>query len=108
MNKRVGPTSLDDEFVRIACDHKAATLVMVARGSLPGSIVRVFRRNTKAALLEVLPDIEVEQLTGLEDERAFREWFERQLDPVAEAILRLNPPDRNPRIHPGSLARESA
>ena len=64
-------------------------------------MTRVFATGTKAALLPVLARIPVDELPKLDGEAPFRTWFERQLEVVAAAILRLNPPAVRPRIHPG-------
>jgi len=49
----------------------------------------------------VLAGLPIDQLPYLAGEVQFREWFERQLDPVAATILRHNPHGRRSRVHPG-------
>lgn len=94
-------SALDDEYRRIAAAHRAATRHFTARSCIPASVTRVFAAGTKAALLPVLAAIPVDELPALAEEAAFRTWFERHLDVVAKAILRLNPPEVRPGIHPG-------
>lgn len=92
---------LDSEYLRIATAHRAATRHFTARSCIPASVTRVFAKGTKDALLPVLVKIPVDELPGLESEAAFRPWFERELEVVVRAILRLNPPEIRPGIHPG-------
>lgn len=61
----------------------------------------MFRSGTKDELLKVLPALSVDALPELPDERAYREWFTVALEPLVETIGHLNPPELNPRIHPG-------
>jgi hypothetical protein len=94
-------SALDEEYRRIAAAHRAATRHFTARSCIPASVTRVFATGTKAALLPVLAKVPVDELPKLDGEAAFRAWFERQLGLVAATILRLNPPDIRPGIHPG-------
>lgn len=70
-------------------------------GCIPASTTRVFATGAKAAVLPVLTAIPVDELPQIAGEAAFRAWFERQLEAVAAAILRLNPPAVRPGTHPG-------
>lgn len=92
---------LEDEYRRLALGHRMATIRMTARSSLPPSVTRVFAAGTKDVLVEVLGRLPVDEIPSLESEAAYRLWFERQLDRVAEAILRLNPSTVRPQVHPG-------
>ena len=94
-------SALDDEYRRIAAAHRAATRLFTARSCIPPSVTRVFAKRTKDALLPVLAAIPVDELPQLAGQAAFHVWFERQLEVVAAAILRLNPPAVRPGIHPG-------
>lgn len=94
-------SALDDEYRRIAAAHRAATRHFTARSCIPPSVTRVFAPGTKDVLLPVLAAIPVDELPALGGLAEFRAWFERQLDVVAAAILRLNPPAVRPGIHPG-------
>jgi hypothetical protein len=94
-------SALDDEYRRIAAANRAATRHFTARSCIPASVTRVFATGTKAALLPVLAAIPVDELPRLAGEAAFRAWFERQLEVVSAVILRLNPPEVRPGIHPG-------
>lgn len=94
-------SALDEEYRRIAAAHRAATRHFTARSCIPPSVTRVFAKGTKDALLPVLAAIPIDELPQLGGEAAFRAWFERQLEVVAAAILRLNPPTVRPGIHPG-------
>jgi hypothetical protein len=93
--------ALGAEFGRLELNHAAAVLKAVARSALPGSIVRVFSKGTRDALLDLLPRFAIDELRDLRDDTAFRDWFERQLTPVAARILELNPPELRARVHPG-------
>ncbi|MBI3748063.1 MAG: hypothetical protein HY262_04345 [Chloroflexi bacterium] len=92
---------LEADYRRIAHDHHRATLRMTARSSLPSSVTRVFQATTKDALVPLLATLPVDSLPRLKDEDAFRRWFMRSLDTVAACVLTLNPPEVQPRIHPG-------
>ena len=94
-------SALDEEYRRIATAHRAATRHFTARSCIPASVTRVFATGTKAALLPVLAAIPVDELPALGSQVEFRAWFERHLDTVGTAILRLNPPAVRPGIHPG-------
>jgi hypothetical protein len=61
----------------------------------------VFAAGTKVALVPLLARLPADELPHLDDEAAYRAWFTRQLDIVAKAVLRLNPPATRPGIHPG-------
>lgn len=94
-------TRLEDEYRRIAVAHHAAIRIFTARSCIPASVTRVFNAGTKDSLVPLLARLPVDDLSDLDDEAAFRPWFTRQLDPVAGAILRLNPQESRPFIHPG-------
>jgi hypothetical protein len=92
---------LDAEFRRIASDHRAAILKMTARSALPASVTRVFEAHTKDALVELLLTVPIDDLVEMADEATFATWYERQLGRVAACVLRLNPPELRPGVHPG-------
>jgi hypothetical protein len=92
---------LEAEFRRIASDHRAAILKMTARSALPASVTRVFEAHTKDALVELLLTVPIDDLVDMADEATFATWYERQLGRVSACVLRLNPPELRPGIHPG-------
>jgi hypothetical protein len=94
-------SDLEDEYRRIAKAHHAATRSFTARSCIPASVTRVFAAGTKAMLVPLLVRIPVDELPRLADQAAYRGWFTRQLDLVADGILRLNSPATRPGIHPG-------
>jgi hypothetical protein len=93
--------ALEDEYRRIAISHHAATRSFTARTCIPASVTRVFAAGTKAVLVPLLGRLPADDLPYLEGQAAYRAWFTRQLDVVANAILRLNSPAVRPAIHPG-------
>ena len=94
-------SQLEDEYRRIAAAHKAATRWFTARSCIPASVTRVFAAGTKVVLVPLLAHLPVDELSTLADQAAYRAWFTRQLDLVADEILRLNSPSTRPHIHPG-------
>lgn len=92
---------LEAEYRRIAAAHHLAIRKFTARSCIPASVTRVFNKGTKDALVPLLARLPVDDLPSLTGEPRFRQWFTRHLDPVAKAILRLNPPETRPGIHPG-------
>jgi hypothetical protein len=92
---------LEGEYRRIASAHHRAIRLFTSRSCIPPSVTRVFTTGTKDTLVPLLARLPVDDLPELTDEAAFRPWFTRQLDPVARAIIRLNPPETRPGIHPG-------
>ena len=95
------PDPLEEEYLRIAASHRRAILKTTARGALPGSVTRVFASGTRATLLDVLPDLRIDELGAVKDQSAYQRWFERELEPVAATILERNPYRLRPNIHPG-------
>jgi len=102
MSPDVGPAAaLAEEVERIGRLHEKAVVRTVARGAVPSSVGRVFRPGTKDALVESLPTLRIRELVELRDASAYRAWFVRALDLVADTALKLNPKRLNDRIHPG-------
>ena len=93
-------TNLVAEFKSIKKEHKTAIQKRVARLVPGGSVIRVFRKKTKEALIEELCKIPVAEMRGLKNQEDFRKWFERQLEAVASAIRRTNRNNRS--IKPGT------
>ena len=96
-----GSTTLTHEFSRIRESHHQAIVRTVARAALPSSVSRVFAAGTAASLAAMLPSLALDELPKLSDQAGYRKWFEAALKPVADTILRLNPPELRPGIHPG-------
>jgi hypothetical protein len=94
-------SALEDEYRRIALAHHAATRWFTARSCIPASVTRVFAPGTKVALVPLLAGLPADELPRLDGQVEYRAWFTRHLDVVGDAILRLNPPALQPRIHPG-------
>jgi len=92
-------SQLEDEYRRIAAAHKAATRWFTARSCIPASVTRVFAAGTKVVLVPLLAHLPVDELPTLASQAAYRAWFTRQLDLVADEILRLNSPSTRPGIH---------
>ena len=65
------------------------------------SVTRVFGAHTKDALVELLQTVPIDDLLDIVDEATFAAWYERQLDRVAACVLKLNPPELRPSVHPG-------
>lgn len=95
------PLDLEGEYRRIQESHRAGVKSTVVRMSLPGSIVRVFQKGTKVDLVRYLTSIPVDELLKLRGEHEFRDWYQTQLDKVADAIAVRNPPGGSSRIYPG-------
>jgi hypothetical protein len=94
-------SALEDEYRRIALAHHPATRWFTARSCIPASVTRVFAAGTKGLLVPLLAGLPADELPQLSGQDEYRAWFTRQLDAVAESILRLNPPEIRPAIHPG-------
>ena len=87
------------EFERIKRNHRNALKSREARIVLGPSILRVFEKGTKQTLQPVMEKFDVDSLPTLQSEAAYRIWFEKHLDDLAEAILVKN--RENLRINPG-------
>lgn len=94
-------SKLEEEYLRIAAAHHVATRWFTARSCIPASVTRVFAAGTKVVLVPMLARLPVDELPNLTNESAYRAWFTRQLDLVADSILRINSPATRPSIHPG-------
>jgi hypothetical protein len=91
--------ALRAEFERIRETHKSAVRETACRVVPGSSVIRVFLPHSKTPIQEALRSIEVDELPSLDGRDAFRKWFERELDRLAQAIKRSNVD--NHRILPG-------
>jgi hypothetical protein len=90
---------LNAEFERIKQMHGEATRKTAARGVLGPSVVRVFSKGTREALLHLLPKIEVDTLPAMRSQEEYSAWFDSTLNRVARKIDSHN--SSNTRIRPG-------
>ena len=63
------------------------------------SVIRVFMKGTRPALLHALLEIPVEEIRELESKAEFERWYELQLGKVASSLRKSN--RSNQRIRPG-------
>src|SRR5689334_712515 len=92
---------LERELERIRNEHRKALLKTSARVVLGSSVIRVFQKGTKPRLQAVLESIAVDELTAIEKQEEYRQWFEEHLSKVADEIRATNPKSITPRIYPG-------
>lgn len=92
-------TSLDDEFQRIKGQHQEALKKTTARVVLGPSVMRVYAKGTRDALLPFLPTLDVDAITQFKNQEQFSEWFDKYVERVAKIIDQHN--HRNTRIRPG-------
>jgi hypothetical protein len=92
-------TALNDEFGRIKEQHRKALKKTIARVVLGPSVMRVYRKGTRDALLPLLPTLDVDTITQFDSQQQFSEWFDRHVERIARIIDRCN--RRNTRIRPG-------
>ena len=91
--------ALNEEFRRIKAQHPEALKKTTARVVLGPSVMRVYAKGTRAALLPLLPKLDVDTITRFKSQEQFSAWFDEHVDQIAKIIDRHNP--RNTRIRPG-------
>jgi hypothetical protein len=91
--------SLNDEFRRIKGQHQEALKKTIARVVLGPSVMRVYAKGTRDALLPLLPTLDVDAITQFKSQEEFSEWFDGHVERIAKTIDRHN--RRNTRIRPG-------
>ena len=91
--------ALNDEFRRIKAAHQEALKKTIARVVLGPSVMRVYAKGTRDALLPLLPKLDVDTITQFKSQEQFSAWFDEHVGRVAKIIDRHNP--RNTRIRPG-------
>jgi hypothetical protein len=92
---------LDKEFLRIKNAHRKSLKNTTSRSVLGPSVMRVYARGTRNALMPVLAEeIDIDSLAAIRHQEAFSRWFDIQLDRLARATKPLN--SRNHRIAPGA------
>jgi len=92
---------LGDEFARIKDQHKERMKFVSARDALSPSVTRVFAPGTKEGVLPVLLGIDVDLIPGFDGQDNYRQWFEENLERVAQRIGDLNSEKARPSIYPG-------
>ncbi len=92
-------TALKSEFRRIKSRHKGALKKTIARVVLGPSVMRVYAKGTREALLPVLPKLDVDLIAQFKHQDQFSAWFDNQVTRIAKIIDRCNPD--NARIRPG-------
>lgn len=93
-------SALIAEFQRIGLSRKAAQIQRSARVCLGPSVTRVFSPGTGAKLTELLQNIPVDELIQIQDQAAYKLWFERHLSKVAELIRKTCSPKKC-HVYPG-------
>jgi len=91
--------TLDDEFGRLKAHHRSALRKTTARVVLGPSVMRVYAKGTRDALLPHLPTLDVDRITLFRSQDSYSTWFDEQVSGIAKVIDRHNP--RNSRIRPG-------
>ena len=90
---------LTNEFRRIKEHHREALKKTIARVVLGPSVMRVYAKGTRDALLPLLPKIDVDKITRFQNQEQFSAWFDDHVDRIAKLVDRHNPQNR--RIRPG-------
>ena len=90
---------LNDEFRRIKEQHPEALKKTIARVVLGPSVMRVYAKGTRDALLPLLPKLDVDTITQFKNQEQFSAWFDEHVGRIAKVIDQHNP--RNTRIRPG-------
>ncbi|MGH8225224.1 MAG: hypothetical protein ACRER1_03600 [Gammaproteobacteria bacterium] len=91
--------ALNNEFQRIKKQHSKALRKTAARVVLGPSVMRVYARGTRDALLPFLPKLDVDMIAQFKSQEQFSSWFDGHVDRIAKVVDRCNP--CNPRIRPG-------
>jgi hypothetical protein len=91
--------ALTTEFCRIKESHRQAIRKTVARVVLGPSVMRVYAKGTRDALLPLLSRIEVDAVVRFRTQDQFSDWFDKHVGHIAKLIDQQNP--RNSRIRPG-------
>jgi hypothetical protein len=91
--------SLNNEFRRIKGQHQEALKKTTARVVLGPSVMRVYAKGTRDALLPLLPTLDVDAITKFKSQEQFSKWFDSHVERIANIIDQHNP--RNARIRPG-------
>lgn len=91
--------NLVNEYRRIKKNHWAAEKSHFVRVVLPGSVMRVFAKNTRPLLIQRIEKVDLKALKRIKTHDDFKKQFELELKRVAAAIKATN--ERNPRVQPG-------
>jgi hypothetical protein len=91
--------ALNQEFRRIKVEHRDALKKTIARVVLGPSVMMVYAKGTRDALLPFLPKLDVDTITRFKGQDQFSAWFDEHVERIAKIIDQHNP--RNTRIRPG-------
>lgn len=92
-------SAIDNEFRRIKEQHLQALRKTTARVVLGPSVMRVYAKGTRDALLPLLPKLDVDTIVYFKNQEQFSAWFDKHVARIAKVIDRCNP--SNMRIRPG-------
>jgi hypothetical protein len=101
----IGPSSMTrvdlitEELLRRHHRAHEAQRHWCARNATGPSVIRVFAKGTKTALMDALLRLPVHEIERLDGRAEFERWYEHQLRQVAGSIRKSNPD--NQRIRPG-------
>ncbi len=79
-------TALNDEFRRIKAQHPEALKKTIARVVLGPSVMRVYAKGTRDALLPFLPKLDVDTITQFKSQEQFSAWFDEHVGRIAKII----------------------
>jgi hypothetical protein len=91
--------NLHREFERIHREQKKLVAHHASQVVLGASVMRVFAPGTKKDLLPLLPKLPLFDLQKIQDQESFEQWFDEQLDLVAQGIMIKN--KGNSKVNPG-------
>jgi hypothetical protein len=92
---------LVEKFKELSQRRKRAIQERQARLTLGPSVIRVFADKTSDMVRPLLERIELDDLTKLDGQAGYKQWFERNLHSIAKKVLVLNNKGDRPGIHPG-------
>lgn len=92
---------LVERFNAIRDRRPRAIQERLARVTLGSSMMRAFAKKTSDAVRPVLASLDLEAVAACNGPDAYRRWFEKQLDRIAQTVLTVNPPTGRPGLHPG-------
>jgi hypothetical protein len=87
------------EYRRIKKKHLGAMEERAARAATSSSVIRVYRPGTKEKLMLALEGVDIESLKKLSGQNAYKKWFEKELNRIADVIRKTNANNEN--IFPG-------
>ena len=93
--------NLVGEFQRIKDRHSEAVRKRAVRVVLGPSVIRVFEKKSTDDIRPVLEAVPIDELLEIKKESEFRDWFNKHLEKVKEAVSVKN--SSNPRIGEGYI-----